>query len=325
KNLEDTWMQQLQHKSLNLKTLLESYNEQLEKTERNLSETQLKTRQISEKVQDLTSQTIDLKIQAAISDFKKETIEKHLRKLHRNLEIRTQEYRETVQKAEQTGSRIASTRLVSEILDEIRLTDGFLSALKDVSEDIERMYESYSKLYLDLKEKARTVAENRQVAMEEVQARMESWRIVMQNLLSHVSIQYRKILSESQALGEVRLAYENDIGAAGLEVLVGFKGAKPVPLDAYTQSGGERSMATISFLLALQQHVQSPFRAVDEYDVHMDPRNRETITNLLIDSVKGLDSQYLIITPSQITFAKKEIHLITVQNIEGSSRVKEAI
>jgi chromosome segregation ATPase len=96
-------------------------------------------------------------------------------------------------------------------------------------------------------------------------------------------------------------------------------------LDAYTQSGGERSMATISFLLALQQHVQSPFRAVDEYDVHMDPRNRETITNLLIDSVKGLDSQYLIITPSQITFAKKEIHLITVQNIEGSSSVKEAI
>ncbi|MCW3980964.1 MAG: AAA family ATPase [Candidatus Bathyarchaeota archaeon] len=325
KNLEDTWMQQLQHKSENLKTLLESYNEQLEKTERNLSETQLKTEQISEEIQNLTSQTIDYKIQAAISHFKKETIEKHVRKLHRDLGIKTQEYKETARKAEQTGSRIASTRLISEILDEIRLTDGFLAALADVSEDIEKMYESYSKLYLDLKEKARTVAENRLIAMEEVEARMESWRSIMQNLLSHVSIQYQKILSESQAVGEVRLAYENDIEAAGLEVLVGFKGAKPVPLDAYTQSGGERSMATISFLLALQQHVQSPFRAVDEYDVHMDPRNRETITNLLIDSVKGLDSQYLIITPSQITFAKKEIHLITVQNIEGSSRVKEAI
>ncbi|MCW4055441.1 MAG: hypothetical protein NWE82_01510, partial [Candidatus Bathyarchaeota archaeon] len=114
----------------------------------------------------------------------------------------------------------------------------------------------------------------------------------------------------------------HDIEAAGLDVLVGFKGAMPVPLDAYTQSGGERSMATMSFLLALQQHVQSPFRAVDEYDVHMDPRNRETITNLLINSVKGLESQYLIITPSQITFAERDIHVVTVQNVEGASRVK---
>ena len=81
-------------------------------------------------------------------------------------------------------------------------------------------------------------------------------------------------------------------------------------------------MATISFLLALQQHVQSPFRAVDEYDIHMDPKNRETIGNLLVDSVQGLDSQYLIITPSQVTFAQIDIHIIIVQNVRGSSRVR---
>ena len=146
----------------------------------------------------------------------------------------------------------------------------------------------------------------------------------MHSLLNHVSLQYQRILSQAQALGEVHLANGHDIEAAGLEVLVGFKGSPPVPLDAFTQSGGERSIATMSFLLALQQHVQSPFRAVDEYDVHMDPKNRETITSLLIDSVKGLNSQYLIITPSQITFANKDIHIVTVQNIEGKSRVKEA-
>lgn len=84
-------------------------------------------------------------------------------------------------------------------------------------------------------------------------------------------------------------------------------------------------MATMSFLLSLQQHVQSPFRAIDEYDVHMDPKNRETITNILIESVKGLDSQYLIITPSQITFAKNDIHIVTVQNVEGASNVKEVV
>ena len=325
KNLENTWVQQLNQKSENLKALMETYNEQLEKTDRHLLETQQKTQFVTKEIEDATNQIIDSKINNALLNYKKQNIEKHLQKLHRELKAKAKEYEEAAKKAEQTGSRIASTKTTSQILDEIRLTDGYLAALTDVSEDIERMYESYSKLYLDLKEKARTVAENREKALEEVNSRKEAWQTVMQSLLGHVSLQYQRILSQAQAVGEVHLTNGHDIEAAGLQVLVGFKGAQPVPLDAYTQSGGERSMATMSFLLALQQRVQSPFRAVDEYDVHMDPKNRETITSLLIESVKGLNSQYLIITPSQITFAKQDIHIVTVQNIEGASRVKEAV
>jgi chromosome segregation protein len=177
-----------------------------------------------------------------------------------------------------------------------------------------------------LEEKARLVAENREKALEEVKTRMEAWRTVLRNLLKHVNLQYQGILSQAQAIGEVRLVNENDIEAAGLEILVGFKGAKPVSLNAYTQSGGERSTATVTFLLALQQHIRSPFRAVDEYDVHMDPKNRELIAKLLVSSVKGLDAQYLAITPSQVTFEKEEdVHIITVQNVEGTSLIKELV
>ncbi|MDH5664021.1 MAG: hypothetical protein OEY90_06110, partial [Candidatus Bathyarchaeota archaeon] len=160
-------------------------------------------------------------------------------------------------------------------------------------------------------------------AMEEVKTRMEAWRTVIQNLLDHVNLKYRGILSEAHAIGDVRLMNEHDIEEAGLEIFVGFKGGKPVPLNAYTQSGGERSTATMTFLLALQQHVQSPFRAVDEYDVHMDPKNREIIANLLVSSVTGLDVQYLAITPSQVTYTGKDVHIITVQNVEGTSLIKE--
>jgi chromosome segregation ATPase len=185
------------------------------------------------------------------------------------------------------------------------------------------MYESYSKLYLELKEKARLVAENREKVLEEVNARRDAWRTMINNLLYHVNVKYCKILAEAYAVGEVKLVNEEDIEAAGLEIFVGFKGGKPVPLNAYTQSGGERSTATVTFLLALQQHIHSPFRAVDEYDVHMDPKNRELMANLIISSVSNSASQYLAITPSQLTFTDKDVHLITVQNVEGSSLIKE--
>ncbi len=114
-----------------------------------------------------------------------------------------------------------------------------------------------------------------------------------------------------------------DIETAGLEILVGFKGSKPVALDAYTQSGGERTTATMSFLLALQQHVRSPFRAVDEYDIHMDPKNREMIAKVLLAIIKDANAQYVVITPSQITFAQQDANVITVQNLEGKSVVRE--
>ena len=214
---------------------------------------------------------------------------------------------------------------VADILDEIRLTDGHIAALTDVSEEIERMYESYSKLHLELKDKAQMVAENREKALVEIETRLESWRTVLHKLLDQVNLQFQKVLTRAQAKGEVRLFDERDIEAAGLQIFVGFKGASPVPLDAYTQSGGERSTATMTFLLALQQHVRSPFRAVDEYDVHMDPKNREVVAKLLVSSISGQDSQYLAITPSQISYAENNVHVITVQNAEGSSVIKELV
>ena len=81
----------------------------------------------------------------------------------------------------------------------------------------------------------------------------------------------------------------------------------------------------MAFLLALQQHVKSPFRAVDEYDIHMDPRNREMIANILVSSLKRENVQYLVITPNQLFFEGKDVHIIMVQNIGGSSIIREAV
>jgi chromosome segregation protein len=283
----------------------------------------MKTKVVEEATEKVTNQVLDGRIKLALLQYRTENDVASLEKLERALVDAKSRLDETTRKAEQVGARIAVVKEVGEILDEMRVTEGHLAALSDVSEDIERMYEAYSKLYLELKEKAQLVAENREKTLEEVKTRMQSWRTVIQSLLDRVNLEYQNILTQAQAVGEIRLANGHDIEAAGLEILVGFKGGKPVPLDAYTQSGGERTTATMSFLLALQQHVRSPFRAVDEYDIHMDPKNREIIGQMLISTVKDSDAQYMVITPSQITFAKEEVNIITVQNIEGKSIIRE--
>ena len=310
-------------RSENLKEMLKNSQLQISKAYDQAKENQARMLNLEDSADKVTSEVLEKRISLALLEFKRantivnlKDVEKSLREAEENLES-------TILKAKQSGERIAVLKSSSEIQDEIRLTDGHLAALADVSENIEHQYESYSKLYLELKEKAQLVSENREKTLEEVKTRMQTWRKVMQNLLERVNLEYQKIMNQTLATGEVQLSSSEDIEMAGLEIYVGFKGGKPVALDAYTQSGGERTTATMSFLLALQQHVRSPFRAVDEYDIHMDPKNREMIAKILLSIIKDANAQYVVITPSQITFAQQDANIITVQNIEGKSVVSK--
>jgi chromosome segregation ATPase len=312
-------------RSENLKKMVETSKQRIAEANEQVKENQKKMLKLENSTEKISSEALDKRVTLALLEFKRanaivemKTIEKQLREAEENLNA-------AVLKAQQSGERIAVLKSNAEIQDEIGLTNGHLAALADVSEDIERQYESYSKLYLELKEKAQLVAENREKTLEEVKTRMQSWRTVMENLLERVNVEYQKIMSQTLATGEVKLSSAQDIENAGLEIYVGFKGGKPVALDAYTQSGGERTTATMGFLLALQQHVRSPFRAVDEYDIHMDPKNREMIAKVLVSIIKDASAQYVVITPSQITFAQQDANVITVQNLEGKSVVREVV
>jgi len=307
----------------NLKELLKTAQQQIQKASAQIKANQTKLGNL-EKSTDKTSATaLDKRVNLALLDFKRErsvnegkTIEKSLKEAQENLNA-------AIAKAHESGERIAVLKSAGEIQEEMGLTDGHLAALTSVSEEIERQYESYSKLYLELKEKAQLVAENREKTLEEVKTRMAAWRTVMEELLTRVNVEYQRIMGQTLATGEVKLSNAVDIESAGLDIYVGFKGSRPVALDAYTQSGGERTTATMGFLLALQQHVRSPFRAVDEYDIHMDPKNREMIAKVLVALIKDASAQYVVITPSQITFAAQDANVITVQNLEGKSLVRE--
>jgi chromosome segregation protein len=306
----------------NLKELLENSRQNLSKLTDRVKENQATRAGVEESNAKVSEHILDGRIQLALLEYRRENATKDLERINRELKDAKANVAAVTVKAEQSGPRIAVLKSAGDVLDEIKLTDGHLAALSDVSEEVERMYESYSKLYLELKEKAQIVTENREKTLEEVKTRMDSWRTVMQKLIDRVNLEYQRIMNQALATGEVKLANTQDIETASLEILVGFKGAKPLALDTHTQSGGERTTATMGFLLALQQHVRSPFRAVDEYDIHMDPKNREMIARMLLSLITEATAQYVVITPSQITFAQENAHVITVQNIEGKSIVR---
>jgi chromosome segregation ATPase len=75
----------------------------------------------------------------------------------------------------------------------------------------------------------------------------------------------------------------------------------------------------MAFLLSLQQNILSPFRAVDEFDLHMDPQNKEAVSEFIVSTMEDTNDQYMAITPSQVTFKGQDVHIIMVHKSESVS------
>ena len=270
----------------------------------------------------LVDKLIGNKVRLEVLGMRREQLRAELTGLRRELRLKRARLNELKAKAEALGPRVPAPRPPEEVEDELRHVEGHIAALRDVGEEAEVMYERYSELYNELEKKAEEVRANREKAMEEVRKRMEAWRSVVGRMIEDVDARFRAILARMQGDGSVELVGAEDIEEAGVEIKVGFRKAKPVPLDAYVQSGGERSVATVAFLLALQHHVRSPFRAIDEYDVHLDPVNRQRLAEALVAALEGSDAQYIVITPGALPFSGEDIRVITVQSVEGESVVK---
>jgi len=74
--------------------------------------------------------------------------------------------------------------------------------------------------------------------------------------------------------------------------------------DTRSLSGGERSYSTLALNLALGDESDSPFRAMDEFDVFMDAVNRKVSIDALLAFARSdfhNDKQFLFITPQDIS------------------------
>jgi chromosome segregation ATPase len=307
-----------------------SWSETAEESETKLGKVKQKIGLLTEKMadtsgrlEDALTRLIDTNVEYEVSGFKRRLLSEEIADLQAQVRLAKEELDPMVGTAEKAGPPIESPRKIFDVMLDIGAVEDQMKPLASISEDVERTYSSYARVYEELRQKVDQVAQSRQEVLTELDRRLSRWREVLGSFLEEMTDRYNEILVTVGATGAIRIITSREIEKCGLEILVGFKGNKPTPLDAFTQSGGERSLAMMAFLLALQQHITSPFRAIDEFDVHMDPKNRELITDLIMSSSKSMaEGQYLAITPGQINVTDSS-HVIVVQNIQGRSVVSE--
>ncbi|KNA17825.1 hypothetical protein SOVF_076440 [Spinacia oleracea] len=91
-----------------------------------------------------------------------------------------------------------------------------------------------------------------------------------------------------------------------IEVKMPQDASRTTVTDTRGLSGGERSFSTLCFALSLHQMTESPFRAMDEFDVFMDAISRKISLDTLVDFALSHGSQWMFITPHDISMVKQD-------------------
>ncbi|KAF9347906.1 Structural maintenance of chromosomes protein 5 [Mortierella sp. AD094] len=150
---------------------------------------------------------------------------------------------------------------------------------------------------------AKEKVEAKEKKLAKIKSEIESIRGPWYTKLSHLVERISKGFSESfekiGCAGEVKLGEHEDYDKWCIEILVKFRDEEKLQkLTGQRQSGGERSVSTIMYLMALQSLSNVSFRVVDEINQGMDPRNERMVHSQLVENacIEGT-AQYFLITP----------------------------
>ncbi len=274
-------------------------------------------------------EAVDLLVKAAVEEgvrrYRVSSLEREVSEAQSEINSLLREFEERRASAFEKGEEVATEREPSAVLEDLKLTALEIASLGKVIPDAETMYFLADSRFREVELRARQVEENVKRAIEEVEKRRQIWRDKLREIIDDINPVYQRLLEAVGGRGLIRIRGLDDPVTASLELMAGFRGMEPMIVDAHTHSGGERVVATIAFLLALQSYVKSPIRAVDEFDVHLDPLNREMVTKMLVEIARSYPStQFLFITPGRLPITDG-FNLIIVQNVSGSSFVTSSV
>ena len=141
---------------------------------------------------------------------------------------------------------------------------------------------------------------------------------VFMKTFNHLHSKFKEIFNNISEKGEASLVLENEESPleAGVDINVKISGSKK--LDIRSLSGGEKTMAALAFIFAIQEYNPASFYLLDEVDAALDKHNSEKLSRL-INNYSG-NAQYIVISHNDsIITEAHQIYGISMN--EGVSKI----
>jgi chromosome segregation ATPase len=198
---------------------------------------------------------------------------------------------------------------------------------------IEQLFIQNEHILLEFDQRKARIAElelavaNNQTSNERDIKRIEeieqTWLPKLELSIKRINDKFKEHMGAINCGGEIRLEKKDDYDLWEIQIWVTFRKDKPLSLlDSRIQSGGEKSVSTMLYLISMHDMTSCPFRLVDEINQGMDTSNERNIFDRVVESsCKKNLPQYFLITPKLLIDLKYD-PLITVLCVFNGPWVK---
>ncbi|KAJ6469210.1 hypothetical protein C8R47DRAFT_1024336 [Mycena vitilis] len=190
-------------------------------------------------------------------------------------------------------------RTMEELQTELETQEAKLNMNMNTNPGVEEQYEKRKQ---DIEQLEKTI-ENRERTANKIQKNIKNardhWEPALQALVTSIGKKFSDAFDRIGCAGEIRVRQEESYAQWAIDILVKFRDTEKLQLlTAQRQSGGERSLTTILYLMSLTEEARAPFSLVDEINQGMDQRAERMVHNSMVEVTCKPDSaQYFLITP----------------------------
>ena len=207
---------------------------------------------------------------------------------------------------------------IEKIDETLKIMKSELNRIGAVNQLASKQYEDQISRYKELSIRMNELERERMAIVKFIEEIEQKKYNVFMEAFNKVNERLDRYFSKLTGGGNAALKLENpkDPFSGGVDMVVQFIGKPPILVSG--ASSGERSVAAVAFLFALQEFTPASFYLFDEIDAHLDAFHVERLGELLAEEADK--AQFIVVTlkPEMVSKADR---IYGVYGREGVSHV----
>lgn len=305
------------------------FTEDIKKLKVQLEEYETQIEEIKEKLGDLLKQRDEINDQLVDLRTKKNVKTAELEKIAEQIEsfkARRREIEPELENArkdlEEAGVEIAKLQPVEMSIDELNAKIQRLSKRMDdlgaVNMRAIEEFDSVSEREKELKDKIDTLTRERLQILERMNGYEQLKKDAFMTTYNNINANFKEVYHQlSDGEGTLILQNEENPFAGGLNIEAQPRDKKKQRLAGL--SGGEKSLAALAFVFAIQRYMPAPFYALDEVDQSLDTINVEKLASIV--QAQSLDTQFIVVSHRKPMIESANRTIGVTQQEKGKSKV----
>jgi len=314
----------------NAESSITTLEKSIENSRNDLEELKTQSSQFDEEEKILTDKRDTLfeeraSLRASLDSLSKErqTIRSRIDELNAQIQQKREAVGETESELLEAGVDIPSEDVqLPTIAEAERVLQGLerrLGNLGDVNMLAIEQYDSTAERISDLMEDGKTLRSRRDHLVSIAEQLESERKMRFMTVFEHVNSNFSRVYEILQPSGSGKLRLENKKNPfdGGLDMACVPPG-KSRNTRRSALSGGEKSMAALALIFAIQDYEPSPFYYFDEVDQNLDPFNSGRIATLC--RIRSERAQFIMVTLRKVSLSLADHHIGITHAGDGCSR-----